>query len=242
MTLLQRFLDPGSVSLKICGITRQTDAGQLAALGVQALGVNFWPLSKRYLPPASAAWLLEFAGKILRVGVFVNAPAELPLSLVRDGLLDVVQLHGDEAPADAEVFRAANIPFIKAIGVKTRDDVSRATAYGAAAILLDAYAPGMYGGTGEVSDWSVATQFRVQHPALPLILAGGIVPDNAALAARRVRPAALDVASGAELAPGIKDFAKVQALLDALNADEDRRPLRSQTEDRRQEGEVPRSL
>ena len=218
MTFLERFLDPSAVSLKICGITRQSDAAQLSALGVHALGVNFWPASKRYLPPADAAWLLDCAGKILRVGVFVNAPVELPLQLVRDGLLDLIQLHGDETPGDAAAYRAANIPFIKAIGVKTRADLHHATEYGAAAILLDAHAPGIYGGTGEVFDWNVARQFREQHPALPLILAGGIVPDNAALAARRVRPAALDVASGAELSPGIKDFTKVQALLAALNA------------------------
>ena len=207
------------MSLKICGITRLSDATQLGALGVHALGFNFWPASKRYLAPADATWLLDLAGSILRVGVFVNAPAELPLRLMRGGLLDVVQLHGDESPADAEAYRAANIPFIKAIGVKTRAELDGATAYGAVAILLDAHAPGVYGGTGEVFDWTVARRFRDQHPGLPLILAGGIVPDNAALAARHVRPAALDVASGAELAPGIKDFAKVQALLAALRAE-----------------------
>lgn len=218
MTLLQRFLDPSFVSLKICGITRQADAEQLSALGVEALGINFWPLSKRYLAPADAAWLLDLAGKILRVGVFVNAPAELPLRLMQEGWLDVIQLHGDEVAADAEVFRSANIPFIKAIGVKSRDDLGRAGDYGAAAILLDAHAPGRYGGTGEVFDWNLAMQFREQHGELPIILAGGIVPENAALAARSVRPAALDVASGAERVPGLKDFTKVQALLDALSA------------------------
>ncbi|MCX6877060.1 MAG: phosphoribosylanthranilate isomerase [Verrucomicrobia bacterium] len=219
MTLLERFLDPSSVSLKICGITRQSDAEQLIVLGVHALGLNFWPMSKRYLPPANAAWLHSLAGRILRVGVFVNAPAELPLQLIRDGLLDLIQLHGDEAPTDAAHFHATHIPIIKAFGVKSRADLAHATEYGAAAILLDAHAPGSYGGTGGVFDWNVAREFRAQHPQLPMILAGGIVPDNAALAARRVRPAALDVASGAELSPGIKDFAKVQALLEAVNAE-----------------------
>ena len=216
MTRLQRFFDPAAVSLKICGITCQRDAAQLVALGVDALGVNFWPRSKRYLPPSDVAWLLEFAGSILRVGVFVNAPVELPLRLLHDGWLDVIQLHGDETPADAQAYRAANIPFIKAIGVKSRADLLHASDYGAAAILLDAHAPGVYGGTGEVFDWNVARLFREQHPGLPLILAGGIVPENAASAVRLVRPAALDVASGAELAPGIKDFDKIHALLAAI--------------------------
>ncbi|MEI6653757.1 MAG: phosphoribosylanthranilate isomerase [Verrucomicrobiota bacterium] len=218
MTLLDRFLDPATVSLKICGITRQADAEQLVTLGVEALGANFWPMSKRYLPPANAAWLRDLAGRILRVGVFVNAPAELPLRLIREGLLDVIQIHGDESVADIAPYRAANIPFIKGIGVKSRADLAHATGYGAAALLLDAHAPGVYGGTGEVFDWNVATQFREQHPAIPIILAGGIVAENAALAARSVRPAALDVASGAEFTPGIKDFAKVQALLEAVKA------------------------
>ena len=216
MPLLERFLDPATVSLKICGLTREIEARRLVTLGVDALGVNFWPGSKRFLAPADAAWLRSLAGEILRVGVFVNAPAELPLRLYQEGLLDVIQLHGDETPADAEAFHAANIPIIKAIGVSTSAELDRAADYGAAALLLDAHAPGVYGGTGRVFDWHVAAQFREQHPNLPLILAGGIVPENAALAARTVRPAALDVASGAELAPGVKDFIKVQALRDAL--------------------------
>ena len=219
VTLLERFLDPATVSLKICGITRQCDAEQLVTLGIGALGANFWPKSKRYLPPANADWLRHLAGKILRVGVFVNAPAELPLRLIHEGLLDVIQIHGDESVADTAPYRAANIPFIKAIGVKSRADLAHVTDYGAAAILLDAHAPGVYGGTGEVFDWNVAVQFREQHPGVPIILAGGIVPENAALAARSVRPAALDVASGAECSPGIKDFGKVKALLEAVIED-----------------------
>ena len=217
MPLLERFLDPATVSLKICGVTTRDDANQLVAMGVDALGVNFWPRSKRYLAPEDASWLHDLAGKILRVGVFVNEPPELPLRLIHEGYLDAVQLHGDETPADAAVFREQEIPFIKAIGVKTRADLDRATEFGAAAILLDAHAPGIYGGTGEVFDWEVASDFRRQHPHLPVILAGGIVPENAGLAAMSVQPAALDIASGAEISPGIKDFEKVAAFLTALH-------------------------
>jgi phosphoribosylanthranilate isomerase len=216
MPLLERFLNPSSVSLKICGVTRPADATQLVAMGVDALGVNFWPHSKRYLAPDDAAWLLDLKGKILRVGVFVNEAPALPLRLITDGYLDVIQLHGDETPEDAAVYREAGIPLIKAIGVKTRADLQRASEFGANAVLLDAHAPGIYGGTGEVFDWEVASGFRRDHPELPVILAGGIVPENAALAAMSVQPQALDIASGAELAPGIKDFEKVAALLNAL--------------------------
>lgn len=217
MPLLERFLNPATVSLKICGVTTHGDAARLAELAVDALGVNFWPQSKRYLAPAQAGWLHELRGKILRVGVFVNEAPELPLRLMEEGLLDAIQLHGDETPADAAPYRDAGIPFIKAIGVKTLADLRHAADFGASAILLDAHAPGVYGGTGERFDWEVASDFRRQHPQLPVILAGGIIPANAGLAAMSVQPAALDIASGAELSPGIKDFEKVSAFLAALH-------------------------
>lgn len=216
MPLLARFLDPTTVSLKICGVTTASDADQLVKLGVDALGANFWPQSKRYLAPEEASWLHNLAGKILRVGVFVNAGNELPMRLYQAGLIDVIQLHGDETPDNAAPLRAAGIPFIKAIGVKTRADLERAAEFEASAILLDAHAPGLYGGTGEVFDWNVAKEFRQQHASLPIILAGGIIPENASLAAESVHPAALDIASGAEISPGIKDFHKVAALIAAL--------------------------
>jgi phosphoribosylanthranilate isomerase len=217
MTPLERFLDPGQVSLKVCGVTIPTEAERLVTRGVDALGVNFWPRSKRFVAPEDADWLRELKGRILRVGVFVNESPAIALGLVRDGLLDVIQLHGDETPEDAIPYQEAGVPFFKAIGVKTAVDLERATDFGARAILLDAHAPGIYGGTGETFDWNNAISFKVLHPEIPVILAGGIVPENAALAAGTVRPAALDVASGAELSPGIKDFDKVSALLAALN-------------------------
>lgn len=209
-----RFLAPSPVSLKICGVTSAADAERLAEMGIEALGANFWPQSKRYLDPASAGFLRDLAGRILRVGVFVNAGPDLPRRLVEEGLIDVVQLHGDETPADAAVFRDANIPFLKAIGVKGLADLQLAREFGAAGILLDAHAPGIYGGTGQTIDWALARSFTEQNPDLPLILAGGITPENVAQAVQAVRPAALDVASGAEIRPGVKDFDKVAALKD----------------------------
>ena len=217
MQLLERFLSPESVSLKICGVTTRADAEQLVALGVDALGVNFWPHSKRYLAAEEAGWLRDLAGLILRVGVFVNHSPELPLRLMREGLLDVVQVHGDETPEDVDVYRETGVPFFRGIGVKTPQELEAALDYGATALLLDAHAPGVYGGTGETFDWNAAVDFKSRHPDLPVILAGGIVPENAATAAAIVRPCALDVASGADLTPGIKDFKKVAALLAALN-------------------------
>ena len=127
-----------------------------------------------------------------------------------------MQLHGDEKPEDTLSYQEACVPFIKAIGVKTLADLDHAAEFRASAILLDAHAPGIYGGTGETFDWNTANEFKTRHPELPVILAGGIVPGNAAAAAAIVRPAALDVASGAEISPGVKDFEKVAAFLTAL--------------------------
>lgn len=216
MSLSGSFFDPARTSLKICGVTTRDDAERLASLGVHALGVNFWPNSKRHVDPAAAAWLRDLTGRILRVGVFVNQAAELPLRLVAEGLLDVVQLHGDETPEDAALLRQAGLPFIKAVGVAGRGELARAGDFGARAILLDAHAPGVYGGTGETFDWNAAIDFKQKHPDIPVMLAGGITPENAAEAVATVRPAALDVASGAEVSPGIKDFTKVAALLRAV--------------------------
>lgn len=181
------------------------------------MGINFWPHSKRYLSPENAQPILKASkGKITRVGVFVNADPELPRQLLEDQLIDIAQFHGDESPQYCAAFANDALPFIKAIGVNNRASLENSGDYHASAILLDTPAPGIYGGTGEKFDWSLARDFVSAHPQVPVLLAGGITPGNAAEAASQVHPAALDVASGAELSPGIKDFAKVKALMAAL--------------------------
>ena len=216
MSALERFLDPSSVSLKICGVTVAEEGSRLADMGVDALGVNFWPKSKRHLEPDQSAWLEDLAGKILRVGVFVNPEPEAAIELFHRGRIDVIQLHGDETPEQTAIYHDRDIPFIKAIGVAGSEHLKQATKHGARALLLDAHAPGVYGGTGETFDWNTAVGFMREHPQVPVVLAGGIVPENAREAVDAVHPAALDVASGAELSPGIKDFDKVEKLLNAV--------------------------
>ena len=184
----------------------------LASLGVHALGANFWPRSKRYLDPLNAGFLKDLADRILRVGVFVNAGTRQPRELFELGLIDAVQLHGDEPAGDLDILAAAGIPLIRSASL---DQASPPA--GGAALLLDAHAPGVYGGTGTTIDWSAAARFVREHPGLPVILAGGIVPENAAEAVRTVRPRAIDVASGAEISPGLKDPDKVRALLAAIS-------------------------
>lgn len=210
-------LDPSKASLKICGVTLAEDVRQLIELGVDALGVNFWPHSKRYLSPEAArSILMDASGRITRVGVFVNAEPSLPRQLLEDGLIDIAQFHGDESPEYCASFADDSLPFIKAIGVSNKASLENITDYRASAILLDTPAPGVYGGTGEVFDWSHAVEFIGAHPEIPVLLAGGITPENASQAIEKVHPAALDVASGAELSPGIKDFKKVAALMESI--------------------------
>lgn len=216
-SLLRSFLNPAKTSLKICGVKSLADAQQLQSLGVPAIGINFWRQSKRYLDPNLAGWLPSLSGSILRVGVFVNANPKHALRLFHEGLIDVIQLHGDESPTDVSAYHKANAPIIKAIGVSSLSDLSHAEDYGAAAILLDAHAPGVYGGTGEKFDWLNAVEFKNSQPSIPVMLAGGIVACNATAAIQTVHPSALDVASGAESSPGVKDFNQVNALLAAID-------------------------
>ena len=217
--LLDSFLAAAAPSLKICGVTTPGDATQLAGLGVHALGVNFWPESRRYCPPDSARQFLPaLKDRILRVGVFVNADPDLPCRLLADDLIDVVQLHGDEDLAYCHAFAAKDLPFFKAIGVAKDSDLDPALQCPANGVLLDTHAPGVYGGTGQVIDWKSVARFIDRQSPPPLILAGGITPQNAAEALHTARVCALDVASGAESSPGIKDFEKVAALLTAVRS------------------------
>lgn len=205
-------------SLKICGVTTRSDALELARLGVPALGVNFWEPSKRHCPPETArTFLPEIAGKILRVGVFVNNSRPLAAELFEEGLIDVVQLHGDESVEDLAFFLGEKIPVIRALPAGG-DLVEKLGSSLPDALLLDTPAGKDYGGTGRTFDWGQALAAKQQFPDLPLILAGGLTPENAAEALRAVRPTGLDIASGAEISPGRKDFQKVGRLLEIVNS------------------------
>ncbi|MFY7818358.1 MAG: phosphoribosylanthranilate isomerase [Akkermansiaceae bacterium] len=213
-SLIESFFSPDRCSLKICGITTAADAQGLVDEKVAALGVNFWPLSKRYIDPDdAAAWLLAVSGSILRVGVFVNAETDFIAELYGRGLIDVAQLHGDECPSEMQLLLDRGIPCIKALGIHDANDLLSLKEYSnAQALLLDTAAPGVYGGTGSAFDWSLAIDAQMRMPSMPILLAGGISPENAGSAIDRVHPAAVDIASGAEISPGIKDMRKVREL------------------------------
>ncbi len=205
-------------AFKVCGITTASDAEKLVKLGVEALGLNFWPQSKRYISAQDAELFSpQLQGKIVRVGVFVNQSAEEILQLFKGNVIDIAQLHGHESFEYCQAFSKHGFPFIKAIGVANKDSLARIKEYHANAILLDAHAPLVYGGTGDTFDWNLANEVMRDHPELPIILAGGITAKNAAQASKEVNPCILDVASGAEISPGVKDFEKVRAIQEAIN-------------------------
>lgn len=203
--------------LKICGLTTPQDVEMLVELGVDALGANFYRQSKRYISDTVAADILENAGHIEKVGVFVNEAPDEILRRLDAGWIDIAQLHGEETAAEVAEIKRRGFRVIKALAA--RDDVlARALDYGADAILIDTPAGADYGGTGKTFDWSIAARFVEEHPDLPVLLAGGITPGNAAAAMEAVRPAMLDVASGGEISPGLKDKNKVVALLEAVRS------------------------
>ncbi|HEX2686704.1 MAG TPA: phosphoribosylanthranilate isomerase [Kofleriaceae bacterium] len=205
-----------TTKIKICGFTQPDDAAQAAAAGVDYIGLNFWPRSKRYLPaeraPAIAA-AARAAGAAQLVGVFVNHSLAEIAAIARAVPLDLIQLHGDESPADvAAITGATRLAVWKAIAVAEPRDLDGLDAWPVEAILLDAPAVGR-GGGGKVFDWALARTAQQAHPTRRLVLAGGLGPHNVAAAIDAVDPWAVDVASGVESAPGIKDAVQVTAFI-----------------------------
>ncbi len=195
------------VRVKICGITRLEDALAAARLGADWLGFNFWPRAKRYVAPAAAAELVRAVPQgVVPVGVFVDPTAEELAEVVRLSGVRVVQLHGDETPAFCA---AAPVPVVKGIRVKDEHSLAALASYEVSAFLLDSATPG-YGGSGQAFDWMLAA---AAARSVPVWLAGGLVPENVAEAVRKVRPRGVDVASGVESSPGVKDAAKMEAFI-----------------------------
>jgi len=202
--------------VKICGITRHEDAEQAAALGAWAVGFNFWPGSKRRCDEAVAAGIARaLRRQVEPVGVFVNPTLDEVVRVAEGVGLTYVQLHGDEGPAFcAAVFQRTGARVIKALRIGSGADIRDAERYHTDFHLLDAAAGAAYGGTGRTWDWTLA---GTRHPRVPVILSGGLTPENVAEGIAAVRPWGVDVASGVESAPGIKDHAKVEAFIAAAS-------------------------
>lgn len=200
--------------VKICGLTRAEDALLARKLGAWALGFIFYEGSKRCIGAAAAASIISQLPKPApTVGVFVDQTKDIA-SIAQETKIAGVQLHGDETPEEClRIKHETGCFVIKAVRLKTQDDVARISLYKGVAdyILLDAAAQGAYGGTGVTGDWELAAS-AVKSRAAPFILAGGLNENNIAQAARHVRAYAYDLASGVESAPGVKDADKLSSL------------------------------
>jgi len=203
--------------VKICGLTNLEDARHAAELGAWALGLILWPGSERACPSGAA----EEIGAVLHrranvTGVFVNATLD-EVALAADRYaLDILQLHGDEGPAYCrEAARRTGCRVMKAVPVKGAATLRELEPFHTDLHLLDAHVPGRRGGTGESFDWDIVGS----HPRpVPVVLSGGLTPDNVEAAVAAVEPFAVDSASGTEAAPGRKDLARVQAFFDGVEA------------------------
>ena len=209
------------VKVKICGVTRADDATAAAAAGADFVGLNFWPRSKRRLELTAAcevAAAVHEHGTCAVVGVFVDAPIDEVLATATEVELDVVQLHGDESPELCKrISLAVYRPVWKAVPVSATRDVEHLDAFQTEAVLLDAPTPGR-GGAGARFDHQLARYARERFPRLNIVLAGGLTPETVAAAIATVEPWAVDVASGVEAGPGIKDPTKLQAFVAAVRA------------------------
>ncbi|MBV5285861.1 MAG: phosphoribosylanthranilate isomerase [Methyloversatilis discipulorum] len=203
--------------IKVCGFTREADLDGALALGVDAVGFVLYPPSPRAVTVARAAELARRVPPfVTRVGLFVNEDAAAVERAAREAALDLLQFHGDESAEYCERF---GLPYIKAVRVRPETDLLECADRfrGARALLLDAWSEA-WGGSGKRFDWSLIP------PSLPmpLILSGGLDPDNVAEAVRNIRPSAVDVSSGVESAKGIKDVARVAAFISGVEHGEAR--------------------
>jgi phosphoribosylanthranilate isomerase len=208
------------VKVKICGITNWTDAKLALDAGADALGLNFYAPSPRYISPEEARGIVRrLPRRIHTVGVFVDALENAILRIARAVNLEFLQLHGEETPRVARAL-ARSYPVIKAFRVRSDFLARELSRYSAAsAFLLDGFDSERRGGTGKTFDWGVARQAKRYGP---IILAGGLTPANAARAIAAVQPFAIDVCSGVESKPGKKDPRLLKKLMRAVETSEGR--------------------
>ena len=199
------------VKVKICGITNYKDAAAAVDMGADLLGFNFYLKSPRYIAPTKAVEIInKLPGFIDLAGVFVNESIEKIHETKNLCQLDWLQLHGDESPEFCKQFLSHSVKIMKAIRVKDQKDIERAESFFTDAILLDAFHPEKYGGTGLTFDWNI-----VGHIGKRIFLSGGINPDNA-VAAVELGVYGIDVCSGIETEPGKKNHKKMKKLFENI--------------------------
>jgi phosphoribosylanthranilate isomerase len=198
--------------IKICGITNQEDAEAAVHEGADALGFVLYSHSPRYVEPAVAKRIIgRLPPFVLPVGVFVNQDLDTVRHLFDDCGFALAQLHGDESPGFCE---SLNRPVLRAIRLRDRSSFLAVAEFkgrtGVRGFVVDAFSNTAYGGTGHTTDWSLAGEMA---KAAPILLAGGLTPENVEEAIRRVQPYGVDVSSGVEESPGRKDPDKIRAFI-----------------------------
>lgn len=207
------------MQIKVCGIKNLDEALVAAEAGATHLGFNFYPKSPRYIAPDACARLIASlatlgVSAIVRVGLFVNAPATTVAAMLNGCGLDLAQIHSDDTPEQLRPLRGRLYKAFRgtADGQAFADYATLSS--GQPALLVDAHVPGAFGGTGQLADWEAARSVAVRYP---IFLAGGLTPENVAAAIEHVRPWGVDVASGVESAPGQKDHTKMRAFIRNAN-------------------------
>lgn len=195
------------MNIKICGLTTKEDALHAVSLGVDAIGFIFYDKSPRGVSPEVVEEIVPFLPPFVQVvGVFVNEEKAVIDDIAARCRLDVIQLHGEESPQFCMTMKRR---VIKAIRVSSEDDIETVAGYQGmvSAVLLDTKVEGVHGGTGKIFDWGLA--LKAKEFDIPLILSGGLNPGNIERAIQTVNPYAVDISSGVELEPGIKDYQKM---------------------------------
>ncbi len=204
-----------SPKIKICGITNQKDAEFAVQEGADALGFVFYAQSPRYVQPAVAQHIIaSLPPFVVTVGVFVNHDLDMVKRVFDDCGLSLAQLHGDESPAFCESLQR---PVLRAIRLRDRSSYLALAEWkgriGVRGFIIDAFSPTAYGGTGHTTDWSLAGEVA---KAVPMLLAGGLTPENVQEAICQVQPYGVDVSSGVEQSPGRKDPAKIRDFIQSV--------------------------
>ena len=200
-------------SIKVCGITRVEDGLAASRAGCNGVGFIFAPSPRRVAPADARAIARRLPPLVARVGVFVDAPVEEMAAVAKEVGLDVIQLHGSEPPSVADAVReATGCRIVKALRLKEPRQLERLQDYPADGWLLDTYRPGQAGGTGQVFPWRWLQEVP-PPPDVVVFIAGGLTPDNVAEALRQGRPHGVDVSSGVEAAPGIKDHGLIRRFI-----------------------------
>ncbi len=202
--------------IKICGIKTLNDALNAIEAGADYLGFNFYPKSVRFIEKETCAEITSVLKRehpqIKLVGVFVNSPVDEVKNILETCHLDLAQLHGDETPEMLESFNGKAFKAIRLSATTSVHPFTKQSVDGPA-LLVDAAVKGVYGGSGVIADWSAAAELAKKYP---LLLAGGLTPENVADAVRRVQPWGVDVASGVESVAGEKDAVKMSAFVKAV--------------------------